>query len=268
MPESDAKKRTRSPSYPAIGLEDALDKMRILYEREHFAKIPVVAALDHWGHSSRSGAGFRVLGALKHYGLLDEERAGAQRFVWLSDRAKTLRRGPNDPQWNQECKDAALEPAIHAKLWDKWGPDALPSDQTMRFSLEEMGFNPRAIKKFIATLRSTLEFSGLLGDGRLTDRDDEKPDKEPQGGELQGLGADPQRDPVVPPENAPATQNWDLTIPLMSGKRALLRVPIPLSELDFDLLQRAVILNLDTFKASITRQAHSPQREDCTGEDD
>ncbi len=50
------------------------------------------------------------------------------------------------------------------------------------------------------------------------------------------------------------TRDWDLTIPLMSGEQAVLRVPIPLSEEDFQLVKAVVNANLDALKLSITRK--------------
>jgi hypothetical protein len=261
MPDTSKTTRTRSPEHPAITLEEAIRRTEILYNQEDLNQVPVATVLDHWGYTRRSGLGQRILAALRHYGLLEEKGSGQQRVVWLSDIGKVLvLKDRDDPEWVKACQEAALAPSIHAQLWDKWeGNRRLPSDSTIRWELANRGFNRKAIDGFSATLRDTLEFANLLDDGSHDT---------PSGGSDAPDAREPEPDPPAKePDNSPgsagppmpstdtsATKDWDLNIPLVSGGQAVLRIPIPLSETDFELVKAVVNANLDALKQSITRQ--------------
>ena len=261
MPDTTKTTRTRSPEHPAITLEEAIRRTEVLYNQEDLNQVPVATVLDHWGYTRRSGLGQRILAALRHYGLLEEKGSGQQRVVWLSEIGKVLvLKDRDDPEWIKACQEAALAPSIHAQLWDKWeGNRRLPSDSTIRWELANRGFNRKAIDGFSATFRDTLEFANLLDDG-VRDA--------PAGGSDASDPREPEPDaPAEEPESSPATANrpmpstdasttkdWDLNIPLVSGGQAVLRIPIPLSETDFELVKAVVNANLDALKQSITRK--------------
>ncbi len=58
-------------------------------------------------------------------------------------------------------------------------------------------------------------------------------------------------------------KDWDLTIPLIGGGQAILRIPIPVTEEDFDLLKGVITANLDAMRKAIVK---SPQ-DGGTGDD-
>src|SRR5438552_17689881 len=73
-------KRQRSPSYPGIGLEVALERARSLYREEGRNAAPNEAILHHWGYGPKSGPGLVTLAALKRFGLLTGEGSGKSRL--------------------------------------------------------------------------------------------------------------------------------------------------------------------------------------------
>ncbi len=259
MPEPTKTTRTRSPEHPAITLEEAIRRTEVLYNQEHYNQVPAATVLDHWGYRPKSGLGQRILAALRHYGLLEEKGSGDQRVVWLSENGKVLAlKERDDPSWIRACQEAALAPAIHRKLWDRWGENGqLPSDSTIRWELVQLGFNPKTVQGFTSTFRATLEFANLLhqDDLDVTRHDDSAdPCDAPTGDDVGQPKEMSQQSQPMPSSGAIGTRDWDLTIPLMSGERAILRVPIPLSEADFQLVKAVVNANLDALKASITRK--------------
>lgn len=54
-------------------------------------------------------------------------------------------------------------------------------------------------------------------------------------------------------------RDWDLTIPLVEGGQAVLRVPIPVTPEDFDLLKGVIASNLDAMKRAIVKNAEPPE---------
>src|SRR5207249_11431587 len=64
------KSKPRSPSYPGINLEEAIERAKIIYERERRHETAENTILEHWGYKPKSGAGIMTLAALKAFGLL------------------------------------------------------------------------------------------------------------------------------------------------------------------------------------------------------
>ena len=79
------KAKERSPNYPGINLEAALEKARILREREGKHYAPIETVLKHWGYVPKSSGGLVALSALKKFGLIDDQGKGEKRQVKLSD---------------------------------------------------------------------------------------------------------------------------------------------------------------------------------------
>ena len=247
--------------HPGISLEEAIGRAETFLNEEHFNQVPAVTALEHWGYGKKSSSGQRVLAALNHYGLFEQSGQGSGRKVRLSGRGKVLLlKEQNDPEWIESCRDAALAPTIHRKLWDKWSEHGqLPSDKTIRWELMQMGFNPKTIQSFSRTFRATLEFANLLDDGvrdtpsggsdasDLREPEPDAPAEEPESSPRTA-------DRPMPSTDAVTTKDWDLDIPLVSGGQAVLRIPIPLSETDFELVKAVVNANLNALKQSITRK--------------
>lgn len=242
MADNEKASKNRSPEHPVIGLEEAIGRAGEFYEAEHFNFASVASALAHWNYSPKSGPGFRVLGALKHFGLLEERGKGDSREVRLSERGKVLViKGADDAEWREARREAALTPTIYRKLWDKWGADGrLPSDATMRWELEtKQGFNPNAIDSFISAFEATLAFANLTEDDTLSeDADDDSPPPDDTGG---GDRADRDRPSARPPmdvtskdkTDAQTVRVEDYTIPLLGAATAVLSVPVPLTSQNY-----------------------------------
>lgn len=229
--------RNRSPAHPAFDLTTALERVRTLYDREHFSWTPLATALKYWGYGPQSSSGLRTLAALRHFALLDEAGRGSSRRFTVSALGKTilLRQG-SETQHRAAIRAAALKPPIYAKLWVAWGVGrTLPSQTSMRYQLEtEWGFNPNAIDVFVANLRSTLEFAGLISSAHISDDTPES---------LQSKRSpDPDRIRIGATLPAAAETNGsgrlsaevvDFTIPLHDTGVAILSIPFPLSDQNF-----------------------------------
>ena len=57
MSEAESKKKVRSPSFPFIGLREALDRARAFYEAEQRNAARPETAAAHWGYSPKSSGG-------------------------------------------------------------------------------------------------------------------------------------------------------------------------------------------------------------------
>src|SRR2546425_830513 len=110
--ESHRPKRQRSPSYPGIGLETAIERARELYKQEGRNAAPNDAILGHWGYKPRTGPGLVTIAALKRFGLLDSEGSGKSRLSNLALRI-ILDEREDSPDRDAAIKQAALTPSIH-----------------------------------------------------------------------------------------------------------------------------------------------------------
>jgi hypothetical protein len=243
MNERARRRRTsnRSPAYPAYDLERSIDFLVTLYENEGFGYIPLDVAVEHFGFSATSSTGQRTIAALNHFGLLQEKGSGVDRRVRLSELGKRLVLGRENAEadYEEALRDAALSPRIHGLLHTRWG-GRLPSDDTLRrYLMVDLSFNPNAVESFIEDYRSTLDYAGLLERQAAATM------------ERGGWAA-----PASPPgASGGEPRPFDISIPLRNGSQALLRVPVPLSEEDYDLLTSAIEANLQVMRKTIVRPA-------------
>ena len=257
-----SKTRNRSPHHPAFDLETAIERAGVLRAKEHHGLTNKATAMEHWGYGPKSSAGLRTLAALLHFGLLEEQGSGEYRQVRLSASGRILTNA-NSPatERSKALREAALSPPIYQKLWAGWSDrEGLPSDSHMTFELEEnWGFNPKSIPGFIQDIKGTLEFAGLLEDDMLPDvpKDTGGADSGTPEGPRDLDTARQQEGGMPSTVQATDRTDWDLTIPLIGGGRAILRVPIPVTEADFDLLKGVITANLDAMKQAIVREPAS-----------
>lgn len=164
MDEVESRKKVRSPSFPFVGLREALDRARAFYEAEQRNAARPETAAAHWGYSPKSSGGKQTIAALRSFGLLEGDS-----LVKLSGRA--LRILLDDREDSEErsrlVQQAALMPPVHARLWERYGAE-FPSPQTLRLSLIlDEGFNENSVDDFLTEYRETLEYARLMsGPGR------------------------------------------------------------------------------------------------------
>ncbi len=146
----------RSPSYPVLTIDDAIERARRVYEadRRAFATFENVASNMGYGATKKGGRTGRAVAALKQYGLL-EEKGGQYR---ISDTAFRILELPEDaPERARLVSEAALRPPIVRKILSHYAGQ-LPSDATLRSHLViDEGFNPDSARDFIRVVRRTVE---------------------------------------------------------------------------------------------------------------
>jgi len=148
----------RSPNYPAISLGDAIERTRRVYDAEKRTPASADTILTHLGYKPGAGPGYRVLSALRHYGLL-EEHSGRDR---LSDTAfHILTLSDTSPDRQTAVRDAAMRPTLFRQVFDHYKGE-VPSDLNLRdYLIKSHSFNPDSVANFIRAFRETLEFAKL-----------------------------------------------------------------------------------------------------------
>lgn len=155
------KKRVRSPSYPALDLETAIERARRLWQEERQYPASVDTIVRHWGYRSFNGPAALALAALKKFGLVEDEGTGSERVAAVSNLAVDILANPDEGARLKAVQEAALRPAIHRELWDKYGPN-LPSDTNLRWELtRQRNFSETGADEFIPEYRATIAFAQL-----------------------------------------------------------------------------------------------------------
>lgn len=163
--EERPQKRTkgRSPAYPAISLERAIQRVRQLYARDRQFPIPVSSVPEIWGYTNLNGPSSLAISALKKFGLVSDEGTKEDRRITVTDSAVNILNHPSSDAREEAIRTAALLPPIHRELWDAYKTD-LPSDANLEWRLtRERGFTETGAKEFIREWRETMEFAGLSG---------------------------------------------------------------------------------------------------------
>jgi hypothetical protein len=255
------KSRTRSPAYPAIGLEKAIQRAEALYKKEGQHLVSVDVACEHWGYKSGSSSGLQTVAALKQFQLVIEHGSKDSRQIRLSDRAlELLNSEVGSPRWLLLVRLLALNPRIYEELWDKYGRRP-PSDAILRRYLvverKPFPFNKNYVDDFIDQYRATIAFARLDREDQIEPRIETLPNGEwivRPGGQV---------DEAIAPEGkfslmgTPPKSMRDLPITLPSLQVAVIRVPFPMDPTDYD----AMLASLAAFKPALIKQPESVQRQ-------
>jgi hypothetical protein len=180
------RKMQRSPKYPGISVETAIERARTFHGHERRNGANVSVALKHWELNEKSSTAAITVAALVAYGLMVDSGSGKERRLQLSELALriVLDTRQVSPERDQAIKDAALKPKMHASLWKKWGVD-LPSDDNLRHALIwDWKFNENSVDAFIRQYRATISFAKLTSTDKLSV---DANDSEETGGEVSPL---------------------------------------------------------------------------------
>lgn len=244
--QSPKKKRIRSPNFPGVALDEAVEKARLLYEREgrHATNVEVIHG--HWGLKAGGSAGTTVLSALIKFGLAQDEGSGKSRKARLTDEAWVLLNDPQSEQAKNLLQKMALTPAIHAEVWNKYG-GSLPSDVTLKRDLVlERGFAEVGAIEFIKNFRRTIACAGLGSGDNLTN------------------DAPPRENRVIEPHSIKSQESFGMptvmveipiVIPVEQGKWPKLVVPSDLSESQF----QAMLAMIQAMKPGLVRSEASSE---------
>lgn len=242
-------KKGRSPSYPAIPLGRAVERARVLYEREEQHPAAIETIHRHWNYSPNSGPANLALAALKKYGLLVDEGSGKMRRARLTPLAVTILQHPEPSQRAEATRTAALTPPIHRELWDEF-KGRLPSDENLHWMLhQDRNFTKTGAREFVSQLKQTVEYA-QLADAATVDRQDGS-----GGGDGDSLDPDP-------PDAGGRRRKSDMTgdtlsipVPILGGSAVTVAGQFPISEAAW----AQFIAVLDAMKPGLVAQHEPPE---------
>ena len=145
--------RVRSPNYPAVGLPEAIERIRNLHELQHQTPEEREVVAQHLGYGGLNGQSLKILSALIKFGLLEKTQNGCLR---VSDRAINILYPEGDDR-SQAIREAAFAPDLFSDIRERW-PDRAPTDESLRAYLIRRQFAQSAIDDVIENYRETIEF--------------------------------------------------------------------------------------------------------------
>lgn len=154
----------RSPAYPFISLEEALRRAEEFRRTEGKHSVPLRSAYHAWKIGEKTGAARQTAAALGHFGLFSFSGNNENRQARLSDLALKILLDTRKPSTERDAfiREAALKPAIHKEMYDRWEGD-LPSLPTMEtYLVRDRGFSHAGALLLITEYRDTLRFADLL----------------------------------------------------------------------------------------------------------
>lgn len=153
--------KKRSPNYPYIDLEKAVDLARSFFDAYQKNDAAVELTAKHWGFNGLNGSALKTIAAMDAYGLIDKDKKNKR--IKLSDSAIKLSLGgtPENERTNI-LKQCALGPKLFDSLYNKYD-FPLPPEQSLVYDLvTNEGFSSEdaasvAVKNFL----NTLSYAGI-----------------------------------------------------------------------------------------------------------
>ena len=142
----------RSPNCPQITFEEAAQKGRRVYDKEHTHSAPKAAIAEDLGYSSISGSSLSMIGALRQYGILE----GNSEALSVTDDAVAYFELEDGPERSDAMIRMIFNPPFFAALRQQFG-DNLPSESNLKHHMIKEGFLPKAAEDVIQVYRANMQ---------------------------------------------------------------------------------------------------------------
>ncbi len=174
------RRRDRSPSYPLIPLEVAIERLTAF--EAHFKRSGARPEKvgEAWGIKAKAYAD-RTRAALRYFGLLDYQGTGRDRQVVISEEGRKYLRAQQDEIRREVVKAAALRPKEIAKFWNEWGGDRPANAACLDDLVFEHGFSEAGAREFLKVYDATISFAGLSYSDKTPAEDTENGEDESEG---------------------------------------------------------------------------------------
>ncbi len=229
---------TRSPNYPLLNLEKSLEYAKQIFDEDKVTPISTVILLKRLRLESFNGYVRQVLASMNYFGLVNVVGQGDQRKINITNEAYRI--FENAPDREAILKRLALKPKVFAKVWGHYQNTGLPNDDVLEDELVwgnsfDFSFTKHGAKNFIANIKSTLKFANINIDD-TPDEENEMPESE-NGQQPESINHKPSMQHKTNPQIPPNTEEMEsYNIPLIGKKNAILSIPRPLSNANYQMI--------------------------------
>jgi len=155
--------KNRSPNFPSVDLGEAVDLARKIWDHAQRHPVPVQTVFQKlWGYSAASSGAKQRLAAVRAFGLVEVSGTTEKKQVRVVNAAGKVFAG--HPEGPVILRDCALMPRVHQTVWNHFGDEGLPPDETIKHYLMfdfDPSFTDDAARRFITEFKRTVEYAGL-----------------------------------------------------------------------------------------------------------
>lgn len=146
--------RLRSPSYPDVTLQQAIDLIGKIYTANRTYPMDREVAAKEMGYSGLTGPSSKRLASLIQFGLLEKH---AKNEVRVSTTAESILHPDNAAEKQEGLRAAAFKPQLFSELQERF-PDGVPSKSNLESYLLKSGFSDRGVRRAIKAYLGTCEY--------------------------------------------------------------------------------------------------------------
>ena len=147
--------RQRSPSYPTLTLEQAIEMVGKLHKASRTNVISRETAARDMGYSGLTGRSLTVIASLAQYGLVEKAGKGD---IKVTRRAVEILHPVEEAHRAEAIIEASLAPGLFRTLHERF-PEGVPSANALRSFMVQSDFNDVAIGPAIAAFLETNAFA-------------------------------------------------------------------------------------------------------------
>lgn len=155
-----AGKSVRSPSYPGMALNEAIDSVRKIETEYRTAPVDRVEAAKLIGYSGGSGPANKALADLASYGLVERAGKGELR---VSQRAKAILYPDSEDERRLNIREAAFDPQLFRELQERFKDVPHPPESGIVSYLGRIGMNQNAVRPATKAFLKTLDYLEQTG---------------------------------------------------------------------------------------------------------
>ena len=151
--------RDRSPSFPSLPLEKAVERARQLFEKAKRHEVRLQDAAVDWGISPKSSAAAQIASTLLAFGLVDLVNVGGERKIKVSEEGWRILEDHRPGVKAELMSEAATKPKLFAEYAEKWKegrPDNSHAISQLKF---DSYFSDDAALKFLRVFDETIPFA-------------------------------------------------------------------------------------------------------------
>jgi len=227
--------RKKSPRAPSMSLEDSINRVKAIYDKERLQTVSLdVAAIDMGYKDAKSGASKQAIGALKAFGLLISPKPS---HVSVDATVQTYNFTPDKNAKQKIIREWLESPTIYLAIISKY-QQHLPSPAQLKFDLIDMGFSPKGADECLENFIKSVEFADYYSEQPVTENIDISSETEIYtGDETRSESFQKVKTETV------LSQNVDrIPIRLVGGRRAWLEIPMPFYEKDKEVIKNQIEL--------------------------
>jgi hypothetical protein len=145
----------RSPNCPQITFEEAAEKGRMVYDREHTHPAAREVVASSLGYSGINGRSLSMIGALRQYGIIE----GSGEALRISDDAVAYFELEDGDEKQEALLRMMFHPPFFAQIRTDFGA-SLPSESNLKHYLIKNGFLPKAAEDVIKVYQENIRLVG------------------------------------------------------------------------------------------------------------